>query len=265
MHRPKDPVNESDDGDAFEFVLGTLTEHEKRAYLERRARNPALLARQQFWEAQLQALQPTTDTLTPKKQTWDQIERFISQAPTAHVSRHSESSAGELPSSEKSRRRASSEQTPFWRQWLSWGAAAVAASFFTSMIFFFVLMPRGELPVDYVAVLTGEDGKAKLSAVTEGESQAMWLQWDEVAIAPDQDLQLWALSKTDGETRSLAVFDDAGLKQIELSEANWRLVKDAELLILTAEEVGGSPMDEPSEQVIATGYCVRLESDEKSS
>ena len=265
MHRPKDPVNESDEGDAFEFVLGTLTEHEKRAYLERRERNPALLARQQFWEAQLQALQSTADMLTPKNQTWDQIERLTSQAPTDNVLRHSESSASDSARGAQSRSRTAQPQTPFWRQWLSWGSGAVAASLFTSMIFFFVLMPRGELPVDYVAVLTGEDGKAKLSAVTEGESQSMWLQWDKVAIAPDQDLQLWALSKTDGETRSLAVFDDAGLKRIELSEANWRLVKDAELLILTAEEVGGSPMDEPSEQVIATGYCVRLESDEKSS
>jgi anti-sigma-K factor RskA len=117
---------------------------------------------------------------------------------------------------------------------------------------------------DYVAVLTARDGEAKLTALTASDGQTLWLQWQDVAVESDTSIQLWALSKRDGQIRSIAVFDSTSAKSLMLDQANLRLIKDAEKLILTSEELGGSAMDEPSENVIASGVCVRLTlSDEK--
>ena len=118
--------------------------------------------------------------------------------------------------------------------------------------------------VDYVAVLTGADGDSALTTLGEAESRTLRLQWDAAQRADDESLQLWAVSRRDGETRSLAVFDEE-IDEIVLDEAHWRLIVDAHSLVLTREESGGSPIDEPSSEVIGRGICVRLRQQETAT
>ena len=66
------------------------------------------------------------------------------------------------------------------------------------------------------------------------------------------------MSKRDGQIRPLGVFAQTAVEQQALSVPNWRLIKDAESLLLTEEDIGGSPIDEPSDIVIAKGVCVLL-------
>ena len=86
--------------------------------------------------------------------------------------------------------------------------------------------------------------------------------WGDDVLPADQDYQLWAVSRSDGETRSIAVIASKDMTLLELSEAQWRLIKDSESLMLTIEEEGGSAIDEPSDELVARGLCVRLKSGE---
>jgi anti-sigma-K factor RskA len=56
----------------------------------------------------------------------------------------------------------------------------------------------------------------------------------------------------------LGVFAQADIRQLPLTVPQWRLIKDSSHLLLTEEDIGGSPLDEPSEMVVAKGVCVLL-------
>jgi len=49
------------------------------------------------------------------------------------------------------------------------------------------------------------------------------------------------------------------LVEQQLTEAQWRLIKDSDSLIVTIEEQGGSPIGEPSDIIVSRGLCVRLQ------
>ena len=115
--------------------------------------------------------------------------------------------------------------------------------------------------LSYVAVLTELDGNAHIVATTYGESKKLVVN---VINAPDiekeQALELWVVSKTDAQARSLGIIDqDKSLIEQQLTQAQWRLIKDSESLIVTIEEAGGSPIGEPSELIVSRGLCVRLQ------
>ena len=97
-----------------------------------------------------------------------------------------------------------------------------------------------------------------LTALTASENSKLWLKWENWQAPQDHSLQLWAKSRRDGQIRPLLVFASNELKEVELDEATLRLIKDSSHLIITQEEVGGSAIDEPSDAVIATGVCIRL-------
>ncbi|MEJ2442159.1 MAG: anti-sigma factor [Exilibacterium sp.] len=228
--------------DAFEFVAGTLRGPERAEFEQQYKNRDDVQKAVQFWEQQLFGLQKTQQTLEPKPETWNNITRAISQP------------AEKTPSATDNKQR--------WNPmlWLPWGL--------TAALFLFVIfgkdtvntLPVEQNPADYVAVLTNHEGGVQLTALTTNSSKKMWLKWETVDIADGRDMQLWAISRSDGQTRSIAVLNNTESSHLTLSEANWRLVKDAHELILTEEESGGSPLDEPSDAILAKGICVRFAS-----
>jgi len=116
-------------------------------------------------------------------------------------------------------------------------------------------------PLSYVAVLTDEQEQAQLVASTYGESQKLVLNIiNRPEVTDEEDLELWVVSKTDREARSLGVVPrDLTLVEQQLTNAQWRLIKDSDSLILTVEDIGGSPFGEPSETIVSRGLCVRLQ------
>jgi|SRR5690606_34482082 len=214
---------------AFEYVVGTLSAAERSAFQQALKFDAALQRQVEFWEEHLMALHKDLTELPPNPDTWARIERSIQ-------SKQPINKKGLLP-------------------WLFAAAAALIAAFCIS----FWPQTRTSAPnIDYVAVLTDEQGEALLTALTSGTERALWLQWESVDSLPDSSLQLWARSKRDGQVRSLAVFDDAEDARIALAQAEWRLIRDAQELLLTREEKGGSPLGEPSKILLAKGICVRL-------
>ena len=222
---------------AFEYVAGTLRGNERDSFLNELANNEEV----RFWEEHLMSLQPGEQRV-PAKGTWEAISKKVSPN-----------------SKDEAKRRWSIMQwlTPF----LAGSVLAVVLAFVGVAPHFNKAGPN----TDYVAVLTDAEGKAVITALTAEQGKSMWLKWEIDRIADDKSVQLWAKSRRDGEVRPLAVFDAPSITQIPLDSALWRLVTDAEYLILTEEELGGSPIDEPSSNLVAKGFCVRFSPTQQSS
>lgn len=257
MSGSKDRNQLNNTGSAFEYVAGTLSPEEKSAFKQLMESNEQLRSEVSFWEEHFMALQDRNAKLPPKRDTWTAIAARINAVKT-------EPHTG--------------WQHPGWR-WLVPGTATIVL--LATIILVWKPIDATMPNTDYVAVLTDAEGDARLTALTTGDNQTMWLQWNEVTLREGGAVQLWAVSRRDGQTRSIAVFNHRDIallsvqpspqpsaqlsqSQLSLSQASWRLIKDAEKLLLTEEEAGGSPIDEPSDVVIATGICIRFDPQKQS-
>lgn len=252
MSNAEGPGDElSDDTLAFEYVSGTLRGAERTAFIERLAHDRALESLVQVWEEQLMQLQTEIEPIAPRGETWDGIAHRLQfpEAPSQAVY---------------------SDKSSPW-DWiatrLAWAVSGAAASMLVAIFFLGQpdTAPESVSSVDYVAVLSTPEGLPALTTLGSATTQNLELHWRARLSEEDQDYQLWAVSRRDGETRSIAIIDDSGSKRLELSHANWRLITDAQSLLLTVEEEGGSAIDEPSEFIVARGLCVRINHDEAKS
>ncbi len=237
-------MSDSDhNSDAFEYVTGTLRGEQRQQFERLLIADEELQQEVSFWEQQLMSLQSTDREVQPNPNTWDNIIRRIGAG----------AELGE-PGLNANKQR----NQPAWMpQWL-WAPGLIAALL---LFGFLLLMPPQsgtQLNADYVAVLSNDDGDARLTAITASNGETLWLQWSDWNLPEDGSAQLWAVSRRDGESRSIAVFENEKNNQLVLNETALRLIRDASHLVLTEEELGGSAIDEPSEIVLAKGVCVRL-------
>jgi anti-sigma-K factor RskA len=224
---------------AFEYVTGVMRGDERKLF-ERLLNNNTVLTEQVgFWEEQLMQLSDESEQREPSPEVWNAIKAKLNSSPdSTHA--HAEGKSG-------------------WPRWALWATPGAALLLFVSALFLFFPHKNTLGPnADYVAVLTDAQGAARLTVLTATKGTALWLKWGDFAIPADKNVQLWAISKSDGQIRPLGVFAQTDVEQQELSVPNWRLIKDAEYLLLTEEDVGGSPLDEPSDSIVAKGVCVLL-------
>jgi anti-sigma-K factor RskA len=222
------------DGIAFEYVAGTLRGKEREHFIKQLREDEQLRAEVQFWEEQLIHLSDTSVAREPKSDTWAAIEQRITHSPEAPVT-----------------------SLFNWQKWLLWLTPNLATAVLVSFLFLYMPNKNKLVPsADYIAVLTNEQGEPLLSALTTAGKNVMWLKWGKMTINTDKNVQLWAVSKRDGQIRTIGVFAKTEHGEIAISNANLRLVKEAESLILTEEDIGGSAIDEPSTRVLAKGPCV---------
>lgn len=222
---------------AFDYVTGVMRGSERKRFALRLMNESELEAQVNYWEEELMRLSDREQVLTPAGDTWDKISARIN--------------------------RTRSPQPASWLRWFWQGATAMTIAIFA--LFIWLLSERPMTPnADYVAVLTDERGTPSLTVLTAAGGEQLWLKWGAVEIAPDKNLQLWAISKRDGQIRPLGVFSATDAVDVSLSVAQLRLIKDSSHLLLTEEDVGGSPLDEPSETIIAKGVCVLLATTEKT-
>lgn len=224
---------------AFEYVTGVLRGEERRLFERLLHTNDTLADQVRFWEEQLMQLSDETEERKPDADVWKNIQASLN-APAAHCEPDRVSKI-------------------IWPRWFMWAMPSLAVMVLAFSFFLFSPLKNPSGPnADYVAVLTDPQGAARLTVLTATSGKQLWLKWDSLKIASDKNVQLWAVSKSDKQVRPLGVFTQTDITQLELTTANWRLIKDAESLLLTEEEVGGSPIDEPSEIVLAKGICVLL-------
>ena len=222
-------VNDSEQ--VFEYVVGVMRGSERQRFAQRLVNEPELQAQVRYWEEHLMALSNKDDTLQPADDTWEKIHARINRSdkPVAALG---------------------------WR-WLWQSVSALSVALLMLLLWLPNERPLVPNP-DYVAVLTDERDVHNLTVLTAAEGKQLWLKWGAVQIPEDKNVQLWAISKRDGQIRPLNVFSATDTTELTLSIAQLRLIKDASHLLLTEEDVGGSPLDEPSDIVLAKGICVLL-------
>lgn len=237
-----------DDTLAFEYVAGSLQGSERDSFQARLNKDSPLAARVAYWEQQLSALYANETPLPPLAGTWSAIEERL--APETHLQTPRKTSSGG------------------WFKSLAWAFGGALASLMLTVGLWNMLPHPMQSPgttLDYIAVLTSSTGDPVLTTLGNAASSKLTLSWEESGINDDSDYQLWAVSRRDGQTRSLAVFDNDKTAGLTLEKAQWRLIVDAKTLLLTREEPGGSAIDEPSEQLVASGVCVRLRASDARS
>lgn len=226
----RQPLNHSQ---AFEYVLGTLTGRERSEFQQQLKNNRELQQHVLFWEEQLMAIQ-SAETRQPSDAVWRNILQRINSGASGKRNR------------------------ALWA-WLIPGGALAAMLMLVVLLAYQSFLAPATPGADYVAILSDTGGQPRLTVITSGDDKKIWLYWENIALPPGNSAQLWAVSRRDGATRSIAVFDSPNNdRELPLSQAHWRLIQDAEYLLLTQEETGGSPLDEPGEILLGKGICVRL-------
>lgn len=236
---------------ASQFVLGMLSRRVHQRVVKLSKSNILLEQRINFWQQKFISIDQCTTELPPSEKTWSKIEDNLD---FDNVTQKQEKSNVSIK---------------FYR-WLTGflnpakNTLTIAFSFVAVMFAILVIVnPMAEKsdPLSYVAVLTEQSGQAHLVASTYGESQKLTVNIVNTPnIAIDKSLELWVISKTDGEARSFGVITNGEtLMEYQLTNAQWRLIKDSQSLIVTIEESGGSAIGEPSTQVVSRGLCVRLQ------
>lgn len=226
---------------ASQYVLGLLTTKVSQRVEKLQLSNQKLADKIIYWQDRFSNFDKQTAELAPKIQTWHNIEQIFVEPETNSTT--------------------STHKTPWW-SWLFFPQFASAVAVVTiAVLSYLVLKPLNvDDPLSYVAVLTDKNQQAQLVASTYGESKKLIVNViNTPKIADDQDLEIWVVSKTDQQARSLGVIPrNTPLVQKQLTNAQWRLIKDSASLIVTIEDLGGSPVGEPSELIVSRGLCVRL-------
>jgi anti-sigma-K factor RskA len=233
------------EGLAFEYVAGTLRGQQREQFEQAMKTNEHLQAQVHFWEEQLFQLSDTADALSPDAKTWSFIEQRL--AKNLALEKNTES-------------------VTHFKKWIYWLVPNLMTAVLVSCLFLYTpLFKNGAPNADYVAVLTNEKGQPILSALTAASKNVMWVKWENLHLGANKNVQLWAISKRDGQARPISVFTATDSGEVILSKANLHLVKEAASLMLTEEDIGGSAIDEPSSVVLAKGVCVLVTSDQKDT
>jgi anti-sigma-K factor RskA len=225
------------DAMAFEYVIGVMRGNERKEFAASLQDNASLRAQVRFWEEQLINLSDDVSEHNPHLKTWPGIQQRIQRSLTPEPTPRSR-----------------------WTTWLAWAAPSLISAILVSCLFLF-LPQHKQSNAEYVAVLTDIKGEPLLTALIETSNNVIWLKWEKMTISENKNLQLWAISKSDGQTRPIQVFAQTNTGQLTLPKGSLNLVKDAASLVLTEEEVGGSPLDEPSDIILAKGPCILLAPD----
>lgn len=230
---------------AFEYVIGTLEKGEREAFEQAMQRSYELQEAVRYWENALVTETCGQEAITPHPDTFKHIQKRIESI--------------RFGSSDKP------NSLGFLYGLFSWKSASFAL--FALVVILGVLhvqptsLPQAvstNTTSDYVAVLLNSNNAPVLTALTTADKSALFLKWEQWQPLDNQSLQLWSQSKRDGEIRPLMVFNSQPANTIEIDEATLRLIKDSSYLLITLEEFGGSPLDEPSDVIIAKGVCIRL-------
>lgn len=249
---------------ASQYVLGTLSKRVQQRISTLRKTHELLDQRINFWEEKLVHLDQQTAELPVRESTWDNIALAIGEDNLNTKSKNivNENIIKEVNTSN------SKPKNGFLTTILTWFATSQKLTMAFSvvgvlLITLFLMNPNLQKTdqLSYVAVLTNTHGDAHIVASTYGESKKLIINVIESpALNNQQSHELWVVSKTDNEARSLGVIPHGQtLIEQQLTQAQWRLIKDSKSLIVTIEDEGGSPIGEPGDVIVSRGLCVRLQ------
>jgi anti-sigma-K factor RskA len=229
-------VADSDEieGQAGEYVLGTLDRGERDAVDARSAGDPALRAAIGAWAGRLQPLADAAGEQAPPATIWSGI-------------------LGRIRATGGSARVLLLERTVRRLRIATVGFGALAAA-----LAIFVLNTREVAPppmagMSYVAVLNGEGGKPAFVAMVNTDTGMIKLRRVGEAPPPDKSFELWQVP-AEGPTVSMGVADNlSDLMPINVS------LKPGEKLAISVEPKGGSPTGQATGPVVYVGDLLPAE------
>lgn len=229
---------------ASHYVLGTLKPlvRKRMTHILARGSAPQLEAAVLFWESKMSSLNDSVPEIPPKPDTWFAIQKAIQSGNTAPQKK----------------------PLSFWEKWLTPGFFQVAAAFSLVIAVFLgwntLQQTPAAGPLSYVAVMNNDADQPSVVAATYGDSRLLVL--DIIDLPPleeEQSFELWVKSKTDAQFRSLGeIAPNSRNFSRTLTVAEWRLIKDSDILQITVEDLGGSPIGEPMGEIVSEGVCVQL-------
>jgi anti-sigma-K factor RskA len=250
---------------ASQFVLGTLAPLVRLRVISLCKHNEALENRINFWQEKLVVIDHKTVKLPPHDDSWSVISHALGMDADVNLE------TIKVDPLQNVKQSFFSKVTNWWSDNIFSSPIFSVPTYRLSAAFSLVVLVMATLIVNpfsnsaeqlsYVAVLTDQKGSAHLVASTYGDSRKLVVNVINIPdIDIEQSLELWVVSKTDAQARSLGVIPQGkSLIEQQLTQAQWRLIKDSESLIVTMEEAGGSPIGEPSEMIVSRGLCVRLQ------
>lgn len=220
---------------AAEYVLGTLKGHARRRFEGWMHNDAALRRTTAQWQDRLMPMAEFSGAVTPRAQVWTGIERRLNL---------------------KSDR----------RKWQLWGAEAVgfwrslglASSAFAAVLLVVLATKTMNAPmIDHVATLTDAQSQTALLITADTGRKTMGVRvMDNVAVASDKVLELWAIPKQ-GAPRSLGLLPKNGTMELALTDR--ALGDDVVMLAISLEPTGGSTdPNGPTGPVLYKGAWVRM-------
>lgn len=222
------------DQDAGEFVLGTLSAEERRAFLGRLAREPALAGEVLEWQQRLAPLALALGDVPPPTELWPRIERSI---------------GGQAANDNRAG---------------PWRAAALVASL-VALVLAAVVTQRSlvppPVPVPAPAPIVAQSGPAMLAALSPGgETPGLFIRYDRtgdrvtlipIGLTPDQahSLEVW-LIKGKAAPKPMWLLDPR--QPMEKHDARGQVSADV-VFAVSREPVGGSPTGKPTGPILMTG------------
>ncbi|MFK7975710.1 MAG: anti-sigma factor, partial [Halioglobus sp.] len=217
---------------ARDYVVGTLCAQARRRCETLRKQLPELDQKIYAWSEKLQPMAEVVPAVEPSAVLWESIQTKIEAQQT--------------------------ETTPLWSRLGFLRALTAAFSFAAIGLAVLLATQPATHQLDYIAVLADGAGEKSFVATAVEDSKQLTIKRFSEAPPSGTQYQLWALSKTDGEARSLGLIANADESVQALTESDWRLIIDAHELLITVEPLGGSPIGEPGDQIVSRGLCVRL-------
>jgi len=224
---------------ASNYVMGTLRGQARKRFETLFREDEAIAQRVRQWEEKLQPVHTITESVAPKKNTWAKISGAISQTSNQMVE-------------------ALMSRLRFYK-FLS--AFAVAFSLVMGVFTFLsVTTVDSQEKINYVAVLKSEADQPMMVATLKKTGRSLALDLlQKPKIEQENDIQLWTISKEDGSYKSLGIINVEKRVELQLTKPEWGMIKDAEYLIVSVENKGGSTTGLPSSKVISKGLCVKVE------
>jgi anti-sigma-K factor RskA len=220
---------------AAEYVLGTLKGHARRRFEGWMHNDAALRRTTAEWQDRLMPMAEFSGAVKPRAEVWTGIERRLNLKPQ---------SSG----------------------WAIWGAEAVgfwrslglASSAFAAVLLFVLATKTMNTPtIDHVATLTDAQSQTALLVTADTRRKTIAVRvMDNVAVASDKVLELWAIPK-DGPPRSLGLVPKD--KTVELALTDRAIGSDVVMLAISLEPTGGSTNPNgPTGPVLYKGAWVRM-------
>jgi anti-sigma-K factor RskA len=247
---------------AGEYVLGTMSALTRRRFERILAENPSARFAVERWQERLTPMADELPTRAPPMDLWKKIESKALAAPIPAAQNRSNSA-------QISRKKSEIEKQSFFSRWFSFGNLSLLGTGAALAFAVFTIVPilqkmnapqvatMGGLPQSYVAVLSGADSQGAMLVSSPRHSKALSVKvLAAVALAPNQELRLWALPK-EGAPIALGAIPANGKAELAMAGTAEEVLGKIPFLGVTIEEKGAQ-IAALSEKFAYRGPCVKL-------